>query len=780
MSAGAARIGGWANWRSGGAPISQSANQPIHGPWLRLAAFAALAGFGAAYWASLVDNPPAGRVVGVLAIACALGAVLIVLGRTSLPRPAVHALAALATLVALAFGLVAIGVDADLLKPARWDDFGALLDRGFDGLRRVSWPYGGPDGFVRLTILLAVPPVLILAAALAFWPVRGKPGFDSVALVLLVAFYTVAITDQKFGGDIGRGVLLLVLIAAWLWLPHAGRRGALAGAAALALAGLFAMPVAAALDNDRAWVDYTDWAIGGKHRATVAFDWNHRYGPLDWPRSGRTLLAVRSDAPHYWKAETLDVFDGLRWSHSNSGERRTLGAELPERLNPAWEKRISFTVRDLRSDLLIGAGTFFDTEGDIGSTLPSGDGTVRLVDDPLEKGDSYSIRAYVPDPSQDQMRAAPDSWEEALRSYVSFSLPRPGENAIDLAPGELRRRSLAEDDRAMMPYRGEPTGGIYNRRTVRDIRESPYARFYALSRRLARNQPTTYDVVRTTERWLQDNLRYSERVPTGAYPLSDFVFRDKVGYCQQFSGAMALMLRMNGIPARVAAGFAPGILDQASKEYRVRDLDAHSWVEVYFSGIGWVPFDPTPTSSPAGSQSSGQDDASAARGGRDRTSGLASREEPNVGTGGGASANGDDGQTAKLWMLPIVLLFMAACGVAGLWVYSVLHERRHRRASAADAQLAELRSALRRMGHDVPPQTTLATLERRLRTLVGPAAARYAASLRARRYGPPGSEPPGRADRAALRRELAASGGRLGRLRAFLALPPRPPAQSSR
>ncbi len=193
-----------------------------------------------------------------------------------------------------------------------------------------------------------------------------------------------------------------------------------------------------------------------------------------------------------------------------------------------------------------------------------------------------------------------------------------------------------------------------------------------------------------------------------------------------------------------------------------------------------MPFDPTPTSSPAGSQSSGQDDASAARGGRDRTSGLASRAEPSVGAGGGASANGDDGRSAKLWMLPIVLLFMAACGVAGLWVYSVLHERRHRRASAADAQLAELRSALRRMGHDVPPQTTLATLERRLRTLVGPAAARYAASLRARRYGPPGSEPPGRADRAALRRELAASGGRLGRLRAFLALPPRPPAQSSR
>jgi hypothetical protein len=121
---------------------------------------------------------------------------------------------------------------------------------------------------------------------------------------------------------------------------------------------------------------------------------------------------------------------------------------------------------------------------------------------------------------------------------------------------------------------------------------------------------------------------------------------------------------------------------------------------------------------------------------------------------------------------------LVAMGLAGLWIYTIAHERRHRRASAADAQLAELRSALERMGHDVPPRTTLSALERRMGKLVGPAAARYVGALRLRRYGPPGAPAPGRADRAALRRELAASGGRLGRLRAFLALPPRPPART--
>src|SRR5204862_3418675 len=87
-------------------------------------------------------------------------------------------------------------------------------------------------------------------------------------------------------------------------------------------------------------------------------------------------------------------------------------------------------------------------------------------------------------------------------------------------------------------------------------------------------------------------------------PLADFLLRERVGYCQQFSGAMALLLRMGGVPARVAAGFSPGSLDRDRREYVVRDMDAHSWVEVFFPGIGWVTRDPTPGDAPARSQTS--------------------------------------------------------------------------------------------------------------------------------------------------------------------------------
>ena len=84
--------------------------------------------------------------------------------------------------------------------------------------------------------------------------------------------------------------------------------------------------------------------------------------------------------------------------------------------------------------------------------------------------------------------------------------------------------------------------------------------------------------------------------------LDGFLFDAKQGYCQQYSGAMALLLRMAGIPARVVTGFSTGATDTKTGEYVVRDFDAHSWVEVYYPDWGWITFDPTPADSPARSQ----------------------------------------------------------------------------------------------------------------------------------------------------------------------------------
>ena len=163
-----------------------------------------------------------------------------------------------------------------------------------------------------------------------------------------------------------------------------------------------------------------------------------------------------------------------------------------------------------------------------------------------------------------------------------------------------------------VPPRGLP-GVDGSRDAARELSGSPYRRSYRLARRLTAGAPTTFDAVRGVERYLERNMRYDERPPERQFPLESFLFRDKIGYCQHFSGAMALLLRMSGIPTRVVSGFSPGVRDAENRdEYRIRDLDAHSWVEVYFAGIGWVTFDPTPPVAPAQSQAAGFDPLSGA------------------------------------------------------------------------------------------------------------------------------------------------------------------------
>ena len=80
-------------------------------------------------------------------------------------------------------------------------------------------------------------------------------------------------------------------------------------------------------------------------------------------------------------------------------------------------------------------------------------------------------------------------------------------------------------------------------------------------------------------------------------PLVAFLFREHKGHCEYFSTAMAVMLRSLGVPARNVTGFVGGQYNPYGEYYALRQGDAHSWVEAYFEGHGWITFDPTPTSS---------------------------------------------------------------------------------------------------------------------------------------------------------------------------------------
>ncbi len=133
----------------------------------------------------------------------------------------------------------------------------------------------------------------------------------------------------------------------------------------------------------------------------------------------------------------------------------------------------------------------------------------------------------------------------------------------------------------------------------RALGESAYGQVAQLAERLTAGDDNAYDAAVAIEDHLRTGYAYDEEPPRHRLPLRAFLFQDRIGYCQQFAGSMALMLRMVGIPARVAAGFAPGTPLANGRGFEVTDLDAHAWVEVYFNGIGWVPFDPTPPAGPA-------------------------------------------------------------------------------------------------------------------------------------------------------------------------------------
>jgi transglutaminase-like putative cysteine protease len=120
-----------------------------------------------------------------------------------------------------------------------------------------------------------------------------------------------------------------------------------------------------------------------------------------------------------------------------------------------------------------------------------------------------------------------------------------------------------------------------------------------LAREIASRASTPYDQASAIEIYLRTRFGYTlqQPDPPPADPLANFLFRRQAGHCEYFATAMTVLVRTLGIPARYVNGFLPGEYNDVGDSYIVRGSDAHSWVEVYFPGHGWIPFDPTP---PAG------------------------------------------------------------------------------------------------------------------------------------------------------------------------------------
>ncbi len=120
-------------------------------------------------------------------------------------------------------------------------------------------------------------------------------------------------------------------------------------------------------------------------------------------------------------------------------------------------------------------------------------------------------------------------------------------------------------------------------------------KIFALAKELAGELKDHELISKRIEDWFKKEFKYSLNLNPSINPIEDFLFRKREGHCEYFSSAMAVMLRHIGIPARVVNGFKRGDFNPTGGYYVVRERDAHSWVEVYVEGKGWVAFDPTPS-----------------------------------------------------------------------------------------------------------------------------------------------------------------------------------------
>lgn len=123
-------------------------------------------------------------------------------------------------------------------------------------------------------------------------------------------------------------------------------------------------------------------------------------------------------------------------------------------------------------------------------------------------------------------------------------------------------------------------------------------RIVGLAQEVVQGKRNAYEKAIAIKNHLLQNYQYSLDASSVAHndPLEDFLFSRKTGYCEHYATAMAVMLRTQGIPARLITGFLATEWNEYGNYFVVRQQDAHAWVEVYLPHSGWVMMDPTPAS----------------------------------------------------------------------------------------------------------------------------------------------------------------------------------------
>ncbi len=257
-----------------------------------------------------------------------------------------------------------------------------------------------------------------------------------------------------------------------------------------------------------------------------------------------------------WRGVALDSFDGKHWYNDNTRQTAVLPVSPGRFVIPREPGAENRPEKVLRYKLLLSP---------VSSNVVFAASFPRLI--------TGRIRLLTLDET-DSLHYAHDAFSP-LQYEVLTQAGLPSPTTLRIAPDASSRKLRALYLR--LPPKLDP-------------------RIQALAQKAATHMTNNYDRSVAIRNYLRGNFGYTldaQKIDPSD-PLASFLFQTRKGYCEYFASAMAVMLRTLGIPARMVNGFQTGSYNRFGKDFVVRARDAHSWVEVYFPGSGWIPFDPTP------------------------------------------------------------------------------------------------------------------------------------------------------------------------------------------
>ncbi|MBC1506083.1 transglutaminase domain-containing protein [Listeria sp. FSL L7-1509] len=276
-------------------------------------------------------------------------------------------------------------------------------------------------------------------------------------------------------------------------------------------------------------------------------------------KDNATVFKARTENGHYWRIESKRIYTGTGWANEKSTELQTFssGDDFPIQLSE-------------------------ETTGDTKTTEISFEASSEYVPYP------YGVQT---------INSAIDTFNANLTTEKITPANTIKNYTIQLQTPVYDIEKMQNADFSTLP---DAFISKYTQ-TPSDLPK----RITTLANKVTKDANSIYDQTKAIENYLSKSgdFTYStddaQETPNGADYVDQFLFETKIGYCDNFSTSMVMMLRTLGIPARWAKGYTPG---EGEKEtngdksiYTITNNNAHSWPEVFFPGTGWVPFEPTAT-----------------------------------------------------------------------------------------------------------------------------------------------------------------------------------------